>query len=259
MENQRFAGRILSTENKAQSRRATEVIPQRRNICERNVSVQQRSIGKHLASIASPPRINCVRNKGKCNLKKLSDSATKHLHTLQALKRPTMHWDDLLVPLLTFKLDSLTLREWRTSLTGNEPSLKQLLNFIADRCQVLEHTIRASFTSAKKVDAKSQPNVKRSSLCATVKPKCNFCQGQHVIYYCKNFMALPVSQRAAEIRSRKLCVNCLRSSHASSKCISGQCKVCQAKHNKLHIPSAADPSTNNIDKEVAPKTTPPSS
>jgi len=39
-------------------------ILQRRNICERNVSVQQRSTGRHLASIASPPiLINCVRNK----------------------------------------------------------------------------------------------------------------------------------------------------------------------------------------------------
>ena len=59
--NQHFTNGILSTaENKAQSRRATEVIPQRRIICERK---QQRSTGRHLASIASPPRINCVRNK----------------------------------------------------------------------------------------------------------------------------------------------------------------------------------------------------
>jgi len=63
----------------------------------------------------------------------------------------------------------------------------------------------------------------------------------------------------AEICRRKLCVNCLRSSsHASNKCTSGQCKVCQARHNTLlHMPSAADPSTNTTDKEVAPKATPP--
>jgi len=140
------------------------------------------------------------------------------------------------------------LREWETS--SNElPSLKQLLDVIAHRCQVLKTTTRASTTSAKKVEIKSQPNVKRSSCAATVKPKCHFC---HVIYYCKNFVALTVSQKA-EIRDRKLCVNCLRSSsHASSKCTSGQCKVCQAKHNTLlHMPSAANSSTNNTDKDVA--------
>jgi len=58
-----------------------------------------------------------------------------------------------------------------------------------------------------------------------------------------------------------VCVNCLRSSsHASSTCTSGQCKVCQTKHNTLfHMSSAADPSTINTDKEVAPKAIPPPS
>ncbi|XP_012058650.1 PREDICTED: uncharacterized protein LOC105621809 [Atta cephalotes] len=131
------------------------------------------------------------------------------------------------------------------NLLNGPPPLKQLLDFIAHRCEVLEITTRASNTSVKKIEAKSQPNVKRSSSCAaTVKPKCNFCQGGHVIYYCKNFVAFPISQRIAEIRSRKLCVNCLRSSsHASSKCTSGQCK----------------PLTNNTNKEVVPNVTPPPS
>jgi len=41
---------------------------------------------------------------------------------------------------------------------------------------------------------------------------------------------------------------------------SGQCKVCQAKHNTLlHIPSAADSSISNTDKEVALKATLPPS
>jgi len=91
-------------------------------------------------------------------LRRLSDSATKHLHALQALKRPMMHWDDLLV-LLISKLDSLTLHEWRTSLAGNKlPSLKQLLDFIVYRCQMLEPITRIGSTSARKVEAKSQPN-----------------------------------------------------------------------------------------------------
>jgi len=93
------------------------------------------------------------------DLRRISNEVLKHLHDLQALKCPTMHWDHLLVPSLTSKLDSLTLREWGTSLTP--PPLKQLLNFIAHRCEVLEITTRASITSAKKVEAKSQPNVER--------------------------------------------------------------------------------------------------
>jgi len=71
----------------------------------------------HISAVFDLPimtRENAVK------LRRLSDNATKHLHALQALKRLTMHWDDLLVHLLTLKLDSLTLREWRTSLAGNE-------------------------------------------------------------------------------------------------------------------------------------------
>lgn len=45
---------------------------------------------------------------------------------------------------------------------------------------------------------------------------------------------LPVSRRIAEVRKRRLCMNCLRStSHTQDKCISGHCKLCKAKHNTL--------------------------
>jgi len=50
---------------------------------------------------------------------------------------------------------------------------------------MLEATTRA--TPKKKVEAKSQPSVKQSSsYMVTVKPKCHFCQSDHVIYYYKN-------------------------------------------------------------------------
>ena len=46
-------------------------------------------------------------------LRRLSDTATKHLHALQALKHSTTHWDDFFVLILTFKFNSLMLREWK--------------------------------------------------------------------------------------------------------------------------------------------------
>ncbi|XP_018401697.1 PREDICTED: uncharacterized protein LOC108778883 [Cyphomyrmex costatus] len=174
--------------------------------------------------------------------------------------RASIFSDDILILIIISKLDLITLREWEISLTGNElPTLKQLLDFIAHRCQVLEATSRSSSALARKAESKLQLNAKRSLSCAaTVKVKCHFCQGDHAIYYCKTFVALPVPQRASEIRSRKLCVNCLRSSsHVSSKCTSGQCKVCHAKHyTLLHASSATEAST---DKEDATKPTASSS
>jgi len=89
------------------------------------------------------------------DLRRISNEVAKHLHALQALKYSTMHWDHLLIPILISKLDSLTLREWGTSLTGHEPPpLKQLLDFIAHQCKVLETITRASTTSTKKIAAK---------------------------------------------------------------------------------------------------------
>lgn len=167
-------------------------------------------------------------------LRQIADGAAKHLHALQALRLPTSHWDDILVHILSSKVDPLTLREWQSSLTGVElPTLKQFFDFITQRCQMLEVTSKSNVATGKFVVSKS--NAKRQSSCAaTVKSKCIYCQGEHSIYYCKEFIALPVHRRITEVRNCKICTNCLRSSaHTSSKCTSGNCKVCQAKHNTL--------------------------
>jgi len=61
-------------------------------------------------------------------------------------------------------------------------------------------------------------------------------------YKCKDFLALSIPRRKSEIRSRKLCANCLRSTtHAASECPSGSCKTCKTKRNTLlHTPITAN-------------------
>lgn len=167
-------------------------------------------------------------------LRQIADGASKHIYALRALNRPTAHWDDLLVYILSAKLDTLTLREWQTSLTGSEiPTFKQLADFIAHRCQVLEATCKANVNQTKNTSARAHSNGKRQAACAaTLKIKCVFCKGEHSIYNCKDFLDLAISRRNAEIRKLKLCINCLRStSHTANKCTSGNCRICKAKHN----------------------------
>ncbi|XP_025997196.2 uncharacterized protein LOC105199694 [Solenopsis invicta] len=174
-------------------------------------------------------------------LRKIADGAARHLHALQALKRPTDKWDDLLIHVLSSKLDAVTLREWQSSLVGNElPTQKQFFDFITRQCQMLEATGKSSAAAAKTSSARLQSCVKKQSCATTIKKKCHFCQGEHSVYYCRDFLALATKRRIAEIRDRKLCSNCLRSSsHASSECISGGCRICQAKHNTLlHVSNA---------------------
>lgn len=83
-------------------------------------------------------------------LRQIVDGATKHIQALEALKRPTSQWDDLLVNILSSKLDTLTLREWQTSLTGTDPpTYKQFGEFITHRCQMLKATGKSSNSSTK--------------------------------------------------------------------------------------------------------------
>lgn len=156
---------------------------------------------------------------------------------LQTLKRPTDQWDDLLVHIVSSKLDSLTVREWQSSLGGDElPMFKQLNNFVARRCRMLEASGKTSCMPTKGHNTRSLSNTKqRQAAClSTVKLKCSFCRGEHSVYNCKDFLALSVSQRSAEIRKRKICFNCLRSTeHRASDCPSGSCKICKASHNTL--------------------------
>ncbi|XP_018377648.1 PREDICTED: uncharacterized protein LOC108770510 [Trachymyrmex cornetzi] len=69
-------------------------------------------------------------------LRQIADGAAKHLHALQALKRPCDKWDDILIVILTSKLDSRTAREWQSSLTGAElPTLKQFVLLRVQGCR----------------------------------------------------------------------------------------------------------------------------
>lgn len=93
-------------------------------------------------------------------LRQIADDKVKHSHALQALKCPTAHWDDLLIHVLSSKIDSLTLRERQSSLTDSElPTLKQFIDFIQHRCQMLETTGKLSALNVKSNN--SRPNVKR--------------------------------------------------------------------------------------------------
>lgn len=156
-------------------------------------------------------------------LRQITDNASRHIHALQALKRLTSHWNNLLI-FFSNKLNSITMRERQNSLTSNElPTFKQFLDFITHRSQMLESTGKINASTSKAASSKTNH---QAACVASVKSKCIFCNETHSIYYCPKFLALTVPQRIAEIRKVKICVNCLRSKvHSFSKCTSGNCRV----------------------------------
>ncbi|XP_011165058.1 uncharacterized protein LOC105199599 [Solenopsis invicta] len=110
------------------------------------------------------------------------------------------------------------------------------------RASMFGNELQINASSSKNANVLAQSNARRQSSCvATVKTKCGFCKGEHLMYYYQDFLALPVFQRISEIWKRKLCANCLGfTEHASSKCLSGGCKICKSKHNSLlHLATVA--------------------
>ncbi|EZA62820.1 hypothetical protein X777_01850 [Ooceraea biroi] len=95
----------------------------------------------HLRAIVELP---VMSKENASDLRQIADGAARHVHALKALKRPTDSWDDLLVYILSSKLDPATVREWQSSLTGSDlPTLKQFFDCLTYRYQVIDSTSKA--------------------------------------------------------------------------------------------------------------------
>lgn len=66
--------------------------------------------------------------------------------------------------------------------------------------------------------------------------KCVNCNGGHNLSKWEDFLAKSVEQRSAIVRQKKLCFNCLRPGHFTSKCkTSARCRHCgNTHHSVLH-------------------------
>lgn len=62
----------------------------------------------HVKSIIE---LSSMTKENSVELRQITDGATKHIHALQALRRPVAHWDDLLIYVIESKLDQVTARE----------------------------------------------------------------------------------------------------------------------------------------------------
>lgn len=190
----------------------------------------------HIKEIFEMPVMNKENYR---QLKSLIDGTNKHLRALHSLGRPTDNWDDIIIFVLTSKLDNVTNKEWQTSVSGkNLPSLKELLEILTKKYQALEVTV----SSNKNVHTEIHHNnssfnkSKKQSMThvVTTDVKCIMCGGDHAIYQCSGFLNLSKPARLDSVRKKNICTNCLRSTnHGSSKCYAKGCKLCGAKHNTL--------------------------
>ncbi|XP_018402188.1 PREDICTED: uncharacterized protein LOC108779298 [Cyphomyrmex costatus] len=165
-------------------------------------------ISKHVKALFDLPHMSKDNH---VVLRKLLDTVVKHIRALKALKRPIEHWDDLMLHIVTTRLDHATAREWETTIDrGSIPSFKQLITFLTQRCRALEASSRDQHS--KIASEKSSQNKKIAAHVVTTKNGCAYCHLEnHSIYKCKDFLALQVDQRIKEAKTRKMCLNCLKS------------------------------------------------
>lgn len=194
------------------------------------------------------------------SLRHLLDNVLINIRALNTLGMPTDTWDMIIIHLITSKFDFSTKKEWESLATKELPTMQDMTTFLTNRCQMLEavnlnrpstskHTPPTHFTTKKShIDKSIQPHY--TSHMVTHKPQCTFCKGMHYIRQCADLLNLPIETRFKEIKSRRLCVNCLKQGHKTSDCLSGSCQKCQKRHhtllhaNQMHHEGANLPYTN---------------
>lgn len=82
-----------------------------------------------------------------------------------------------------------------------------------------------------------------SSLTSPSPPVCPLCRQGHRLYFCADFLSLPINTRFDKAQELHLCLNCLRSNHTASECTHSHYQKCATKHNMMLHPENEPPST----------------
>lgn len=156
-------------------------------------------------------------------------------------------------------IDPVTRRLFESTVAKNEiPDLDSLLEFVSQRCNVLENVgsnfgIRcvenneknSSRITTKKIQGRKSEKTSLAVATPGKSKKCLFCGHPHLIYKCFGFRKQPINSRRDFVSRNQLCFVCLNSGHMSNACpTSFTCRTCSGKHSTLlHL---ADDTTNSI-------------
>lgn len=202
--------------------------------------------------------VNCILDINpitKCtseSLRSFLAQVKQSLSALVSLKQPVHHWDALLVPMLTRKVDQYTVRAYYLEQENfkDEPhSLRGFLTFLEKKAVALE----ATEPPEKRTSGVSGSGAARSyqrAVLLTSQETCEFCHSSpHKIHKCPKFKTASIKQRLQFIEDSKRCKLCLNK-HTNKCFFKFKCLKCKGGHNSLLHDEVADSAPN---KEESPQ------
>nr|XP_012135784.1 PREDICTED: uncharacterized protein LOC105661897 [Megachile rotundata] len=173
-------------------------------------------------------------------LRSLITATEKHTNALKALKIPVDSWNEILIYVVSTKLDKVMRRHWDCSLDDDTmPTLKEFLEFLSKfaRDDAIVDTSPREISKPQITSFNRQvpKRVKKRQTYVSTQSKiiCALCKRDHYIQTCDQFLKLSVEDRIQAVLAAKLCINCLRPGHAYNNCFFSKCKKCHGKHNTL--------------------------
>ncbi|XP_036339791.1 uncharacterized protein LOC118749130 [Rhagoletis pomonella] len=179
-------------------------------------------------------------------LRKITYGADEVMRGLNALN--SNQRDPWLIHILLTKVDDESKKDWaESSDASTERSFEDLLQFLVRRCDSLETCQSNTHSTGRRsavVHFAHSLKGKQSNQCAMQ------CTDVHTLTHCPKFKALDVTARRSFVKSKKLCYNCLSSSHQFNKCSSSmKCRVCYSPHHTLlHFEPNAKP--KDVEKQT---------
>ena len=167
-------------------------------------------------------------------LRSLLDNTNKQIRALKSLGRPVEEWDDILIHLLSNKLDPETKKLWDMSLKeDNLPSFIDLEQFLEKRCFALSN-ISNNVTAGNNQSRNKVKTSSHATFTSSENIKCLICSNtNHKAYKCPDFTSLPNKERYQLIRNKGLCLKCFANNHTANVCKFYNCAICKQKHSKL--------------------------
>ncbi|XP_055906553.1 uncharacterized protein LOC129941828 [Eupeodes corollae] len=199
----------------------------------------------------------------------LLNTINQAVGSLEALGSEVHHWDEILVFLVSRKLDSASIKEWEKHLgsSSETSSWKEFKLFIQTRIRSLQAFERVNpkqQDTRKSTTSKNQFSKARSHHVAmrSSSQSCSLCNGNHFLSACTSYLSKTFEERHQFVTQKKLCYNCL-GPHSINSCFSKKrCNMCSGRHHTSIHPGGnrsnhqSNTSSQNISAIETVSTTP---